>query len=97
MATPEGWYPDANEGNERYWDGENWTEQRRPAAAVPTATPPHVDGLGVVAIVLAVLVAPVGLVLGVVSFARSRRMNTKRSILPVVAILVGGVLNSSTR
>ncbi len=31
-SAPAGWYPDTQqEGNERYWDGQQWTEQRRPA------------------------------------------------------------------
>ena len=28
--TPPGWYP--SEGEQRYWDGEQWTEHRAPAA-----------------------------------------------------------------
>lgn len=43
MTTPAGWYPDtAAPGNERFWDGAQWTEQTRPVAP-PTSTlpPPH--------------------------------------------------------
>ena len=36
--TPAGWYPQGNE--ERYWDGAQWTEQRRPLSAPQYAPPP---------------------------------------------------------
>lgn len=33
MATRAGWYPDTTaSGQERYWDGERWTDARRPIA-----------------------------------------------------------------
>jgi hypothetical protein len=33
-----GWYPDVEvPGGERYWDGEAWTEHRRPASSAGTA------------------------------------------------------------
>lgn len=38
--TPAGWYP--SEGQERYWDGERWTEQTRPLAAGSNAPPSSV-------------------------------------------------------
>ena len=35
-ASPPGWHPDAqNPGQERYWDGSAWTEQRRPVQGPP--------------------------------------------------------------
>lgn len=35
-ATPPGWYPDVERpGGERYWDGSQWTEDRRPALGSP--------------------------------------------------------------
>jgi hypothetical protein len=39
--TPAGWYP--SEGQERYWDGETWTEQTRPlgSGAVPPQPPTY--------------------------------------------------------
>lgn len=41
-AAPGGWYADpANDGQERYWDGWQWTRNVRPrAGAKPQATPP---------------------------------------------------------
>ena len=45
MATqqqPAGWYPDPqNAGQQRYWDGSQWTEQTAPAAAPATAVDPY--------------------------------------------------------
>jgi hypothetical protein len=33
MHSPAGWYP-GESGQERYWDGEDWTDQTRPARVV---------------------------------------------------------------
>jgi hypothetical protein len=39
-ATPPGWYPDTESpGNQRYWDGDQWTEQRAPGVV---AGPPPI-------------------------------------------------------
>ena len=36
-----GWYPDPRDPNvHRYYDGQNWTEHRRPVAGPPVAPPP---------------------------------------------------------
>ena len=41
MSTPAGWYDDPqNPGQQRYWDGAQWTEQRQPAAPTAPAPPP---------------------------------------------------------
>src|ERR1035437_3672121 len=37
MSTPAGWYPQPD-GQQRYWDGERWTENVAPG--VPPVTPP---------------------------------------------------------
>lgn len=42
MSTPAGWYPQ-NDGQQRYWDGQQWTEHFAPGstdAPVPTAIEP---------------------------------------------------------
>lgn len=40
MSTPAGWYPDPESPNEqRYWDGERWTEHRAPRSGPPAAAP----------------------------------------------------------
>jgi hypothetical protein len=42
MSTPAGWYDDPESpGQQRFWDGIQWTEHRQPAAAVPP--PPRPD------------------------------------------------------
>lgn len=39
-TAPAGWYPDsARPGNERYWDGQQWTEQMRSQATVTPSLP----------------------------------------------------------
>ena len=39
MSTPAGWYPQAD-GQQRYWDGEQWTEHFAPGT--PLVTPPAI-------------------------------------------------------
>ena len=40
-GTPAGWYDDPEQpGQQRYWDGDAWTEQRAPGAPAPAAPPP---------------------------------------------------------
>jgi host cell surface-exposed lipoprotein/uncharacterized protein DUF2510 len=41
MSTPAGWYPDPQaEGQQRYWDGNDWTEHQAPVAQPQQPTPP---------------------------------------------------------
>ena len=63
VAVP-GWYVDPEHpGSERYWDGQRWTDQRRPAQAraAPSASS---NGFAVTALVCGI----VGAVLGVLPF-----------------------------
>ena len=40
MSTPAGWYEDPeNPGQQRYWDGQQWTDQRQPAVPAPPVPP----------------------------------------------------------
>ena len=40
---PSGWYPDPSGLNcERFWDGQDWTEQTRPVSILPNRPPPQV-------------------------------------------------------
>lgn len=41
--TPAGWYPQPD-GQQRYWDGEKWTEHVAPMATPTTPPPPASDG-----------------------------------------------------
>jgi hypothetical protein len=43
MTTP-GWYPDG-QGNTRWWDGRQWTQQIQPSQASPPPPPPYVPPL----------------------------------------------------
>lgn len=69
LAAAAGWYPDPEHGGWfRYWDGTNWTEQRRPAAAAGDAATPappagarRSGAAGVVLIGLGLLGMPLGL------------------------------------
>ena len=38
MSSPAGWYPQPD-GQQRYWDGERWTEHTAPGAAPPVTAP----------------------------------------------------------
>lgn len=41
MTHPAGWYPDpSNQTQQRYWDGQSWSEHTRPAAPMPLPVVP---------------------------------------------------------
>ena len=51
MTTPPGWYPDPGQiphhpPQERWWDGNAWTDNQRPAAGFSAAPPPPPPGAG---------------------------------------------------
>lgn len=39
-TAPEGWYPDPEGPDQRFWDGARWTDARRPAGPVGQFAPP---------------------------------------------------------
>jgi hypothetical protein len=53
QGQPPGWYPDPNDAaTQRYWDGNDWTENRAPAQATAQA---KTNGLSIAALVLGIL------------------------------------------
>ncbi len=98
MSPPEdvaaGWHLDAR-GQLRWWNGLRWTPDEADDAS-PT-TPDRPIGRGptsivtILALVLAVVVSPVGLVLGCVSIATARQHVRPPPPLAVVAATVGAL------
>lgn len=82
QAKP-GWYPDpGRQDAQRYWDGGTWTEQQRSAAlASPSQdqwryagpTSPRSKNVLVLGWLTALLVPPVGLVVGVIATSQGHR------------------------
>lgn len=55
MSSPAGWYPDHERpGQQRYWDGQVWTEHRAPIVVVP-APQQRTNGLAIASMVLGIL------------------------------------------
>jgi Protein of unknown function (DUF2510) len=93
-AAP-GWYPDGD--RMRYWNGMEWTDQTRPAAQPSGGPSPQAEwggtGLALVGYVLAVLLPPIGFVLGIVAVTRppghqSRKHGVRIIVLSIVAGIV---------
>lgn len=40
MTAKAGWYDDPAAGDQRYWDGDAWTDERREVAPAPPPSPP---------------------------------------------------------
>lgn len=96
---PAGWYPDEN-GRTRWWDGTTWgpfKDETPPpdSVAAPPAAKNHggASGIDIAAIILAVLLAPVGLILGIVAFTKARKEGRSRA-LAIAAIAVGAFVSA---
>jgi hypothetical protein len=99
MSPPEkaaapGWYLDGR-GTLHWWNGLRWT-QDEPDDAAPRTPDRTIDWgstsiLTILALVLSVVVAPVGLVLGCVSIAIARRQLRPTPLLAVVAAAAGAL------
>ncbi len=77
MTTPAGWYDDSeNPGQQRYWDGAQWTEHRQPVA--PTPPPPPAPPQPPAA--STATVAPVGV--------EKKSHTTRNVILAVIGVFV---------
>jgi hypothetical protein len=96
-----GWYPDPSGAvGERWWDGQVWSEHRRPYPAPPIAGPPATvqprrnaaafqgRTLGIVAVALAVS-AVIFIVVGAKIFALSWMVATGLIFLALPATIVG--------
>lgn len=86
-----GWYP-SPDGPLRWWDGESWgpeapTSPENSAGderVIPASPKP-----GLAALVLSIVLAPVGLVLGVVSLMKAKRSGEPRPTLGFIATIIG--------
>jgi MFS family permease len=66
QSTPAGWYPDPSLPNtQRYWDGQAWSQQVAPLAATYGAPVSETSLYAILALVLAFVFAPLGIVFGV--------------------------------
>jgi len=95
-----GWYPDPDgKPADRYWDGQSWTEQTRPASAprpAPVAVGAlSVPGYNVLAIIafVAAFVVPLILpiVLGYIARGQIRRTGEQGAGLALAAIILGWI------
>jgi hypothetical protein len=69
QGPPAGWYPHPSmAGTQRYWDGSKWTDHTAPVAV---ATGPS-EALIVLGYITAVLMPPVGFVIGVLVTAKGK-------------------------
>jgi hypothetical protein len=67
-----GWYDVPDSDDQRYWDGEHWTESFRPRPVAPEFSPPApTSGLAIASLVLGIasfFVSCLGIVTGIVGF-----------------------------
>lgn len=94
MSAAAGWYADKEPGWERYWDGNNWTRERRQASGDLISELPRASarGLDVAALILAIVFAPVGLVVGFIALLQARRQMRKPSGLAIAATVIGAII-----
>lgn len=77
-----GWYPAAEEGQERYWDGTAWTGEQR-----------HIrtgSGLAITGLALSILLAPAGLLVSTVALVRAQRSRQPRGVA-LAGVIVGSL------
>ena len=75
--TPPGWYPDPHDSTSiRYWDGQQWTENRAPAQTARQLAPGEKEqeatGIIIAGYIFAVLIPIVGFVIGLTQINRNR-------------------------
>ncbi len=96
-----GWYPDPQgSGQQRWWDGNQWTSQFAPAAPGYVSVGPRAGGgstaLIVCGYIFAVLIPLIGLILGIVAWRRPEPATKRQGpwivlVSVVVAVLVAAV------
>lgn len=92
--TPAGWHPDPQDAAFlRWWDGETWTDQRRPRqpAGAVVAEPDSnegMSGLAITGFVLAVLFPIVGFFMGLAMIAGRRQHGAPVLITSIIAFIV---------
>jgi hypothetical protein len=85
QQTPAGWYKDPATGNDRYWDGQQWTEQ----------TVQKQDGLVIAGWITAILFTPAGLVIGIIVAARGNKMGYGIIALSLAVAAIGVAVSMS--
>jgi uncharacterized membrane protein YhaH (DUF805 family) len=85
-----GWYDNTNDpGTQRYWDGENWTDNYVKKDATPVKGEGEMaTGLVVVSYVLAALMPLIGFILGLVVVTRPVKATSKHGIWIIVLSIV---------
>lgn len=95
-GAPAGWYPDAHdEGQEQYWDGQRWTDAKRPSQREPSVPAKQTEDRGSTALVVvgyitAVLLPIVGFILGIVLLVRRQTGHGLAVFLISIAVMIGG-------
>lgn len=90
MSAPAGWYDDPEMVNtRRYWDGGQWTDHRQEkAASQASPAPQDASQWEIWAMVAAVFVAPLGLVMGLVLWARGFRGGRTVVVTALIVMVV---------
>jgi uncharacterized membrane protein YeaQ/YmgE (transglycosylase-associated protein family) len=98
---PAGWYPDPDGSGQRYWDGQQWTDQIAPGAAAPAqaaggrAKDPRNDGLATAGYIFAVLLPIVGVIFAIVLYNRNDARGTPVLLTAIVVGIIGLIILSS--
>lgn len=90
--TPPGWYPDPHDPTStRYWDGQQWTENRAPVAGPrqvgADGKEQEAGGVIIAGYIFAVLMPIVGFIIGLTQINRNRH-GLWVVIVSVVAFLI---------